>query len=129
MDDTDASLAERLRAICLALPEVTERPSHGAPTWFVRGKSAFVTLWAEGHHEHGFPHLWCAAPPGAQAELTAAEPGRFFRPPYVGGRGWIGVRLDVAGTSWEEIGELCEDAYRAVAPARLVAELDRRAAG
>jgi hypothetical protein len=121
--------AGRVRAICLALPEVTERPSHGAPTWFVRGKSAFVTLWAEGHHEHGFPHLWCAAPPGAQAELTAAEPGRFFRPPYVGGRGWVGVRLDAAGTSWAEIAELCQDAYRAVAPARLVAELDRRAAG
>jgi hypothetical protein len=120
---------ERVRAICLALPEVTERPSHGAPAWFVRGKSAFVTLWAEGHHDQEFPHLWCAAPPGAQAELTAADPGRFFRPPYVGGRGWIGVRLDVAGTSWQEIAELCEDAYRAVAPARLVAELDRRAAG
>ena len=121
--------AERLRAICLTLPEVTERPSHGAPTWFVRGKSAFVTLWADGHHDHDFPHLWCAAPLGAQAALTGSDPGRFFRPPYVGGRGWIGVRLDVPGTSWQEIAELCEDAYRVVAPARLVAELDRRATG
>ncbi len=121
------TLTERLRAICLALPEVTERPSHGAPTWFVRDKRAFVTLWADGHHDDAFPHLWCAAPPGAQAELTASEPGRFFRPPYVGGRGWIGVRLDVAGTDWQETAELVEDAYRVIAPPRLVAVLDQRA--
>ena len=120
--------AERLRRICLALPEVTERPSHGAPTWFVRGKSAFVTLWADGHHDHDFPHLWCAAPPGAQAALAGSDPDLFFRPPYVGGRGWIGVRLDAPATSWQEIAELCEDAYRVVAPARLVAQLDRRGA-
>jgi hypothetical protein len=118
-----AELAERMRAICLALPEVTERLSHGAPTWFVRGKSSFVTLWAGGHHENHFPHLWCAAPPGAQAELTASAPDRFFRPPYVGGRGWIGVRLD-HDPDWAEIAELCQDAYRAIAPARLAAQLD-----
>ena len=113
-----SDLAERLRVICLALPEVTERPSHSAPTWFVRGKSSFVTLWAEGHHDNQFPHLWCAAPPGAQQELTASDPERFFRPPYVGGRGWIGVRLD-RDPDWTEIAELCQDAYRVIAPARL----------
>ena len=123
MDDQEADLAGRLRAICLALPEVTERPSHGAPTWFVRGKSAFVTLWADGHHDHQFPHLWCAAPPGAQAELTASAPDQFFQPPYVGGRGWIGVRLD-GDIDWAEIAELCQDAYRVIAPARLAAFLD-----
>ena len=105
-------LAEQLRAICLALPEVTERASHGVPTWFVRNKSAFVQLWADGHHEDQFPHLWCAAAPGAQQELVASDPGRFFRPPYVGGRGWIGVRLD-GDLDWTEIAELCQDAYRA----------------
>jgi hypothetical protein len=114
---------DRLRAICLAFPEVTERPSHGAPTWFARDKSSFVTLWLDGHHDNTFPHLWCAAPPGAQEALVAAEPGMFFRPPYVGGRGWLGVRLDGA-VDWGEIAELCEDAYRAVAPKRLVAQLD-----
>ncbi len=114
-----ADLAGRVSTICLALPEVTERLSHGAPTWFVRGKS-FVTLWARGHHDLDFPHLWCAAPAGAQHELVAAEPGRFFRPPYVGGRGWIGVRLD-RDLDWDEISELCRDAYRAIAPARLSA--------
>ncbi|HLX50470.1 MAG TPA: MmcQ/YjbR family DNA-binding protein [Streptosporangiaceae bacterium] len=115
-------LVERIRAICLALPEVTERPSHGAPTWFVRGKT-FVTLWADGHHEHGFPHLWCAAPPGAQQELTLSAPEVFFRPPYVGGRGWIGVRLDVPGLDWPEIAGLCADAYRTIAPRRLADSL------
>jgi hypothetical protein len=118
-----SDLAERLRAICLALPEVTERPSHGAPTWFVRGKKSFVTLWTDGHHDDQFPHLWCAAPPGAQQELTASDPERFFRPPYVGGRGWIGVRLD-RDIDWAEIAELCRDAYRVIAPARLAARLD-----
>src|ERR1700735_4028859 len=118
-----ADLAGPLRAICLALPEVTERLSHGAPTWFVRGQNAFVTLWAQGHHGHDFPHLWCAGPPGAQQELAAAQPGRFFRPPYVGGRGWIGVRLD-GDVDWAEIAELGQDAYRVVAPARLIARLD-----
>jgi hypothetical protein len=77
-----------LRRICSTLPEVSERPSHGAPTWFVRDRKAFVTLWERGHHEHDFPHLWLAAPPGSQEELVAAAPQRYFRPPYVGGRGW-----------------------------------------
>jgi hypothetical protein len=113
----------RLRAICLALPEVTERPSHSAPTWFVQDKRSFVTAWLTGHHDHHFPHLWCAAPSGAQEHLVQSEPDRFFRPPYVGGRGWLGVRL-AGDVDWDEITDLCEDAYRAVAPQRLVAVLD-----
>jgi hypothetical protein len=124
VSDRDDLLA-RLREICLALPEVTERPSHGAPTWYVRGKSTFATLWEHGHHQHDFPHLWCAAPPGVQAELVESEPERFFRPPYVGGRGWIALRLD-GPNDWDEIGRICEEAYRAVAPPKLVAELDAR---
>jgi hypothetical protein len=115
-------LAE-LREICLSFPEVTERPSHGAPTWFVRDKSTFVTLWQDGHHDNEFAHLWCAAPAGAQLELIASDPQRFFRPPYVGHRGWLGVRLDGA-VDWAEIAELCADAYRAVAPKRLLALMD-----
>jgi hypothetical protein len=118
-------LAGRIRAICGALPEVTERPSHGAPTWFVRDKKSFVTLWADGHHDNQFPHLWCAAAPGEQESLTASAPGRFFRPPYVGHRGWLGVRLD-GPVDWAEIAELCTDAYRVIAPGRLAALLDGR---
>ena len=107
----------------MALPEVTERLSHGAPTWFVQGKKTFVQLWDHGHHGDTFPHLWCAAPPGAQQELVETEPDRFFRPPYVGGRGWIGVRLDRAMDP-DELTAICEDAYRVVAPRSLVALLD-----
>jgi hypothetical protein len=114
---------EQVRAICLALPEVTERLSHGAPTWFVRGKKTFATLWHLGHHSDDFPHLVCAAPPGVQEELVETEPERFFRPPYVGGRGWIGVRLDTA-IDVDELAAICEEAYRVVAPRRLVAALD-----
>jgi hypothetical protein len=110
------SLIERIRKICLSFPEVTERPSHGAPTFFV--KKSFLTVWANGHHDHTFPHLWCAAPPGAQEMRIAEDPERIFRPPYVGHRGWIGVRLD-GKPDWAQIEELCEDAYRAVAPKTL----------
>jgi hypothetical protein len=116
-------ITDRIRAICLALPEVSERPSHGSPAFFV--KKQFVMLWADGHHEDHFPHMWCAAPPGAQEALVASEPERFFRPPYVGGRGWIGVRLD-GRVDWDEMAAVCEDAYRVVAPKKLVALLDRR---
>jgi len=112
---------ETLRGLCLALPETTERPSHGEPTWFVRGRTTFVT-YADHHHDDRLA-FWCAAPPGTQEALVASDPGRFFRPPYVGHRGWLGVYLDVP-VDWEEIGELVTDAYRTVAPRRLVAELD-----
>jgi hypothetical protein len=117
-----AGVIDRVRKVCLAFPEVTERPSHGAPTFFVKNKT-FLTVWVDGHHDHTFPHLWCAAPPGAQEQLIADDPDRIFRPPYVGHRGWIGVRLD-GKPDWAQIEDLCEDAYRAVAPNRLVALLD-----
>lgn len=104
-------VTERVRAICLALPGVTERLSHGSPAFFA-GKQ-FVMLWADGHHDHGFPHLWAAAPPGGQEELVATDPERFFRPPYVGGRGWVGMRLD-GSVDWAEVTEVCAEAHRAV---------------
>lgn len=113
---------ESLRKLCLALPETTERVSHGEPTWFVRDKKTFVT-YANHHHDDrlGF---WCAAPPGVQEALVASAPERYFRPPYVGHRGWLGVYLDVP-VDWAEVAEIVEDAYRVVAPKRLVAELDK----
>jgi len=118
----------RLRTICRVFPEVTERPSHGAPTWFVRDRKSFVTLWPHGHHDIEFPHLWCAAPPGAQEALVTAEPETFFRPPYVGGRGWLGVRLD-RDPDWTEIAELCADAYRVIAPPALARRMDESRGG
>jgi hypothetical protein len=114
---------EALRALCLALPETTERLSHGEPTWFVRDKKTFVTF-ADHHHDDRLA-FWAAAPPGAQAALVASDPLRFFVPAYVGQRGWIGVRLDVP-VDWDEIAELVADAYRMVAPKRLVSELEGR---
>lgn len=110
----------RLRGICLALPEATERLSHGSPTWFVR--RVFVT-YADHHHGDDHVAFWCAAAPGVQAELVAADPDRFYRPPYVGHRGWLGVRLDPP-VDWTEIAEIVTDAYREVAPRRLAALLD-----
>jgi len=112
---------ETLRQLCLALPETTERLSHGEPTWFVRGKKTFV-MYANHHHDDrlGF---WCAAPDGAQEALVGSDPERFFVPPYVGHRGWLGVRLDVP-VDWDQIADLVTDAYRVVAPRKLVAELD-----
>nr|HRC86050.1 MmcQ/YjbR family DNA-binding protein [Thermoanaerobaculia bacterium] len=112
-----------LRRLCLALPEVTERLSHGEPTWFVRGKKTFVML-ADHHHDDRLA-FWCAAPDGAQAILVAAAPERFFVPPYVGHRGWLGVYLDVP-VEWEEIAGLVLEAYREVAPASLLARLEER---
>lgn len=117
----DRALAE-VRAACLALPEVEERLSHGAPTFFVRGKKTFVMFHAD-HHGDGILGIWCAAPPGVQAELVETEPDRFFVPPYVGHRGWVGVRLDRA-PDWSELAEIVTDAYRHVAPKTLVARLD-----
>jgi hypothetical protein len=116
---------DRLEAICLAFPAVTERPSHGAPAFFIRGRSTFVQFWTQGHHHDEFPHIVCAAAPGVQEALVGSAPDRFFRPPYVGHRGWIGIRVD-GPVDWTEIAELCEDAYRAVAPAKLIKELDER---
>ncbi|HEX7165991.1 MAG TPA: MmcQ/YjbR family DNA-binding protein [Acidimicrobiales bacterium] len=115
-------LADRLRAICLAFPETTERLSHGSPTWFVRDKKTVATF-TDNHHGDGRVALVCPAPPGVQADLVEQEPHRFFVPPYVGGRGWLGVRLDV-DVDWDEVARICQDAYRMVAPKALVAQLD-----
>jgi len=120
MGTTDA--LEALRRICLALPEVTERISHGEAAWFVQGKKTFAT-YADRHHDERVA-FWCAAPPGAQEVLVGSEPERFFRPPYVGVRGWLGVYLDVP-VDWDLVAELVADAYRAVAPKRLVARWRR----
>lgn len=115
-------LVARLRALCLALPEVTEKTSHGTPSWFVRRMFASYV----GRH-HGSEHLalWVAAPEGAQEEMVEAEPDRFFVPPYVGHRGWLGMRLDAepGGPDWDEVREVLTDAYRQVAPKGLAARL------
>ena len=119
--DVDRAL-ERIRGLCLGLPEVTERPSHGTPTFFVRDRKPFVMFW-NNHHGDGRLCIWCAAPDGMQELLVEADAERFFRPPYVGHRGWLGVRLDRA-VDQEELAGIVEDAFRCVAPRRLAATLD-----
>jgi hypothetical protein len=108
---------ERVREACLALPDVEERLSHGAPSFFVRGKRCFAMVM-DDHHGDGRFALWCAAPEGMQHALVAGDPESYFVPPYVGHRGWIGVRLD-RSLPWDEIAGAIEDAWLEVAPKRL----------
>ena len=111
---------DRLRRICLALPGASERVSHGEVSFFA-GKQ-FVAV--DDHH-HGADRMafWCPARAGAQELLIAEDPQQYFRPPYVGHRGWVGVRIDL-DPDWDEIAEIVRDAYREVAPKRLLAQLD-----
>ena len=113
-----ARVLAKLREICLAFPETSERLSHGAPTFFVRERRSFLMVLTN-HHGDGRFAIWCAAPDGMQKMLVEADPERFFVPPYVGHRGWLGVRLD-RGIHWDELTGIAEDAYAEVAPARLV---------
>jgi predicted DNA-binding protein (MmcQ/YjbR family) len=111
------SPADRLRAVCLALPEAEERETWGAPTYRVRDK-----IFAMERSDDGRVSLWCKAPPGSQEVLVGADPARFFAPPYVGPKGWVGVRLD-DGPDWGEVEMLVGRSYRLVAPRRLAALL------
>jgi hypothetical protein len=113
---TDA--LERLRQACLALPETSEKEAWGDPTFRVRDKIFAMMKFGDGRIS-----MWCKAPPGVQEILVGAAPERFFVPPYVGHKGWIGVRLDVE-VEWDEIAELAADSYRMTAPKRLVSVLD-----
>ena len=108
----------RLGKLALALPETSERRSHGAPTFFVREKRPFVMVLTD-HHGDGRFAIWCAAPQGLQSMLVEADPERFFVPPYVGHRGWLGMRLDRA-LDWNELAGIVEDAYAEIAPPKLV---------
>ena len=112
------SALDRLRELCLALPETSERPSHGAPSFFVREKKCFLML-LDNHHDDGRFAIWCAAPPGNQELLVQADPDRFFRPPYVGHRGWLGVMLH-GKVDWDEVAGIVEDAFATVAPKQLL---------
>ena len=97
--------------MCPSHPGVTERESHGEPTWFVGGRT-YVT-YADHHHDDRVA-FWCAAPDGVQESLVESAPDRFFRPPYVGHRGWLGVWLDVP-VDWDEVAAIVADAHRLVA--------------
>jgi len=113
---------KQVREIALAFPEVSERLSHGAPSFFIREKKTLCNVHSD-HHGDGRLSLWVPAPPGVQDEVVRTEPERFFVPPYVGHRGWIGLRLDV-DPDWDEVAGILDDAYRLVAPKTLVKKLD-----
>jgi hypothetical protein len=110
-------LVERLRRICMALPEANEKLSHGEPTWFAGKGRVFAML--DDHH-HGAAHLsvWLPQPFGAQEALIGSDPARFFRPPYVGVSGWVGVVLDT-GPDWGQVADLVREAYLNVATTKL----------
>ena len=118
---------DQVRAIALALPDVTERLSHGATCFFVRDKRPLC--YFHDHHNDDRVSLWCPAVPGVQQALVANEPTRFFKPTTSASgtfSEWLGVFLDHPAVDWDEIADFVEDAFRLVAPATAVAELDRR---
>ena len=116
----EAALRASLRAACLALPGVEERVNHGMPTFAVVRRTAFCNLH---HPDDDRPTLWFKAAPGIQTELVDQEPDRFFVPPYVGPRGWVGLRLDV-DLDWNEVAAVVEDAWRLVATKSHLTERD-----
>lgn len=108
---------ERLRRICLALPEAAEKLAWGDPTFRVRDR-----IFAMPKSGDGRLSVWMKAPPHAQEILIGADPARFFAPPYVGPKGWVGMRLDAA-PDWEEVRALVTRSYRLIAPKRLAARV------
>lgn len=112
---------ERLRAICLALPETTEKHTFGGPTFRVRDK-----IFAMPRDDDGRVSVWMKAPPHSQEILVGADPDRFFAPPYVGPKGWVGMRLDDA-PDWAEVAALVTRSYRLIAPKRLAARVPQDA--
>jgi hypothetical protein len=107
-------LLARLREICLAFPEAVEAGGVGAPSFKVNGK-----IFAMQHRMADRPSLWCKALPGAQELLVGGEPDRFFRPPYVGHHGWVGIWIDRPDVDWSHVAALVDEAYRVTAPKRL----------
>ena len=113
----DDDARARLRAICLALPEAREKEAWGDPTFRIRDR-----IFAMEKRGDGRVSVWCKAPPGCQELLVGADRARFFVPPYVGHKGWVGVRLD-NGPDWDEVGVLVRRSYRLIAPKGLAAEV------
>jgi hypothetical protein len=116
---------QRVREIAMGLPQVVERPSHGEASWFIGGRRNFVTM--SDHHHDDRVSVCFAADMGVQQLLVDRDPARYYRPPYVGGRGWVGAYLDgsgVAAPDWDEITQLITDAWLLVAPPRIRSELN-----
>ena len=111
----------RVVEICTSLPEVQVS---GEPHLSFKVQKKVLAYYLCNHHGDGRIAVWCKAPPGEQARLIEENPGRFFVPPYVGHRGWVGVRVDLPSVNWAELTYLLRTAYRLTAPGRLAARLD-----
>jgi hypothetical protein len=114
---------ERLRKLCLAMPEAHEVESWGEPTFRVKNKIFAMYAASGNHHGAGREAVWCKAKAMTQDMLMRAEPERYFAPPYVGPKGWVGVWLD-RKTDWDALHGLLEDAYRLTAAKKLVARMN-----
>lgn len=119
-DRTEDAL-ERVRRICLALPETTEQVAWGEPTFRVRKKIFAMYASAGNHHGRGRDSLWLNAPIGVQEMLVRSAPDKFFVPPYAGVNGWIGVVL--AAIDDAELEELVVQSYCMIAPKKLAAQV------
>ncbi|MDO9019211.1 MAG: MmcQ/YjbR family DNA-binding protein [Deltaproteobacteria bacterium] len=115
--DTTEALLTRVRAICHDFAGTEEKLSHGAPWFHVRGKG--MLTFANDHHGDGRVAVWCWSTPDEQRRLVRMDPDVYFVPPYVGVKGWVGVRLERPTTDFEALAALVEEAWRAVAPKRL----------
>jgi len=120
---TKPECLERLRAICLDLPEASEKEAWGDPTWRVNDH---IFAMQKGNHAGGRPSVWFKAPPGSHAPALDRDPERLFVPPYVGHQGWLGYYLD-GPIDWAFLADLITDSYRVIAPKRAVQALDERA--
>ena len=118
------SATELVRAICMDLPLVVERLSHGEASWFVNDKKNFVAM--SDHHHDDRVSVTFAAGAGVQESLVEEDPERYYRPPYVGGRGWVGAYLDDESNApqWDRIAYLIVDAWLLVAPPKVRELLD-----
>jgi hypothetical protein len=114
---------ERVRRICLSLPETWEKISHGEPTFFVRKK--VFAMCSNNHHNDGHIAVTIPAAIGIQAMMIERSPEKFYRPPYVGVRGWVGIEL--GKVSDEELGLHIREAWRLIAPEKLHTLLKDRA--
>jgi len=119
MDDEE--LLGKLRAIIEALPETSEKISHGAPTWW-GGRKTFATFH-DGHYDQGRRSVWIKAEDGVQGALIDADPETFFRPKYLGPSGWVGYRLE-GDVDWDRVAVMLEDGWRLVAPKRAIRALE-----
>jgi len=123
-DDGEKQI-ERVRRICLALPETWEKISHGEPTWFVRKK--VFAMFSNNHHNDGHVAVTIPAAIGIQEMLIARSPKKFYRPPYVGVRGWVGI--EVARVSDKELALHINEAWKLIAPPKLIEELRKETTG